>query len=48
MAVGVAAGVVTVGTVAVASTDEQYALSKLITVLATSVPQAPLEQSRIP
>ncbi len=35
-------------TFAVAVADEQYALSNAITVLATSGPQAPFEQSRIP
>ena len=32
----------------VAVADEQYALPNAITVLATAVPQAPFEQSRIP
>jgi hypothetical protein len=35
-------------TVCVADAVEQYALPKAITVLATAVPQAPLEQSRMP
>jgi hypothetical protein len=44
---GTAVVIVVVGTwVAVA--DEQYALPKAITVLATSAPQAPFEQSRRP
>ena len=39
---------VTKAPVWVAVADEQYALPKAITVLATAVPQAPFEQSRIP
>jgi hypothetical protein len=43
-----AVAMVVVAATWVAVADEQYALPKAITVLATAVPQAPFEQSRIP